>query len=410
MPLSFDANNGYSPSTAIIQGRRFESLGIYHFEEPVMVDDYAGYAQVAQALDVPVSAGEHEYTRWQFRDLIERAQVDIIQPDIVKCGGISEIRKIAALGEAHHKHMVPHQTQPTIGTAANLHFIASLRDANRPQEFTGVSERLNGLFKEPLELEGRPHHRADRSRAWGSSWTRPPSSARPRRLSLRRLSRRRSGGRIGAPEGAYRVEEDGGGHRVGPHALPVQVQPARQPRRRHFEAHDQAPALGVLDDAPGQRRVGFEGDQEAVGAGLEVVAVVQAEHAPGVRRVVRQAHGADAHPVDPHDHVRGELAQLRLRVVAQLQVQGVPPVQAVLRRAGPGLEAQAQMPAAPRRGRSRPAGRWRSPPSRRPGAPNLLPRGPMRGSSQLEPMKSPGTKRSISPAGRSSAWTSRREA
>ena len=125
-----------------------------------MVDDYAGYAQVARALDVPVSAGEHEYTRWQFRDLIERGQVDIIQPDIIKCGGISEIRKIAALGEAHHKHMVPHQTQPTIGTAANLHFIASLRDANRPQEFSGVNERLNSLFKEPLELQGRLPDRA----------------------------------------------------------------------------------------------------------------------------------------------------------------------------------------------------------------------------------------------------------
>ncbi len=153
VPLSFDANNGYSPATAIQQGRKFESLGIYHFEEPVMVDDYAGYAEVARALDVPVSAGEHEYTRWQFRDLIERAQVDIIQPDIVKCGGFTEIRRIAALGEAHHKHMVPHMTQPTIGTAANLHFIASLRDASRPQEFTGVSEQLNALFKAPLVLE-----------------------------------------------------------------------------------------------------------------------------------------------------------------------------------------------------------------------------------------------------------------
>jgi L-alanine-DL-glutamate epimerase-like enolase superfamily enzyme len=71
----------------------------------------------------------------------------------VKCGGISEIRKIGALGEAHHKHMVPHQTQPTIGTAANLHYIASLRDATRPQEFTGVNERLNALFKEPLQLK-----------------------------------------------------------------------------------------------------------------------------------------------------------------------------------------------------------------------------------------------------------------
>jgi L-alanine-DL-glutamate epimerase-like enolase superfamily enzyme len=148
--LSFDANNGYSESTAIAQGRRFETLGIYHFEEPVMVDDYASYARVADALDTPVSAGEHEYTRWQFRELIERGRVDIIQPDVVKCGGITEIRKIGVLGEAHHKHIVPHQTQPTIGTAANLHFVASLRDATRPQEFTGVNEQLNSVFKEPL--------------------------------------------------------------------------------------------------------------------------------------------------------------------------------------------------------------------------------------------------------------------
>ncbi len=67
--------------------------------------------------------------------------------------GISEIRKIVSPGEAHHKHMVPHQTQPTIGTAANLHFIASLRDANRPQEFTGVNERLNGSVPSLLELK-----------------------------------------------------------------------------------------------------------------------------------------------------------------------------------------------------------------------------------------------------------------
>ena len=153
IPLSFDANNGYSEATAIQQGRRFESLGIYHYEEPVMVDDYAAYARVADALDVPIAAGEHEYTRWQFRELIQRGRVDIIQPDVVKCGGFSEIRKIAALGEAHHKQMVPHMTMPSVGTAANIHFIASLRDAHRPQELTRVDQRLNALFKEPLVFE-----------------------------------------------------------------------------------------------------------------------------------------------------------------------------------------------------------------------------------------------------------------
>jgi D-arabinonate dehydratase/D-galactarolactone cycloisomerase len=94
-PLSFDVNNGYSVPVAIAQGRKMEALGLFHYEEPVTQHDYAGLAQVADALDVPVSAGEHEYTRWQFRDLIQQARVDIVQPDVVKCGGITEMKRIA---------------------------------------------------------------------------------------------------------------------------------------------------------------------------------------------------------------------------------------------------------------------------------------------------------------------------
>jgi L-alanine-DL-glutamate epimerase-like enolase superfamily enzyme len=153
IPLSFDANNGYSPSTAIRQGRRFEALGIYHYEEPVAQFDYAGIAQVADALDVPVAHGEHEYTRWQFRDLILQGRVDIIQPDVVKCAGISEMKRIAVLGETFGKHLVPHQTQPTVGTAASLHVVASLLNAGRPQEYTGQNRRLDDLFREPLLFE-----------------------------------------------------------------------------------------------------------------------------------------------------------------------------------------------------------------------------------------------------------------
>jgi L-alanine-DL-glutamate epimerase-like enolase superfamily enzyme len=153
IPLSFDPNNGYSVPTAIRQGRRFESLGLWHYEEPVAQYDYAGIGQVADALDVPVSAGEHEYTRWQFRDLIEQARVDILQPDVVKCAGITEMRKIAVLAETYNKEFVPHQTQPTIGTAANLHVIAALHGCERPQEYTGQRPELDELFVEPLEFK-----------------------------------------------------------------------------------------------------------------------------------------------------------------------------------------------------------------------------------------------------------------
>ncbi|MBN4064758.1 mandelate racemase/muconate lactonizing enzyme family protein [Dehalococcoides mccartyi] len=151
-PLSFDANNGYSVSTAILQGRKFEDMGIYHFEEPVSPTNYAGIREVADALDVPVSAGEHEYTRWQFRDLINVARPDLVQPDVVKCCGLTEGKRIAVLAETYDMSVVPHMTQPTIGNAASLALCATLPLSNRPQEHSGTRQELDDLFEDPWEL------------------------------------------------------------------------------------------------------------------------------------------------------------------------------------------------------------------------------------------------------------------
>lgn len=151
--VSFDANNGYSVPTAIRQGRKFEEMGIYHYEEPVAQFDYAGLAEVADALDVPIAAGEHEYTRWQFRDLILEGKIDIIQPDVVKCAGVSECWKIAMLGSTFNKMFVPHQTQPTIGATANIHICAAIPNADRPQEYGGAKPELDEIFVEAPVVE-----------------------------------------------------------------------------------------------------------------------------------------------------------------------------------------------------------------------------------------------------------------
>ena len=154
VPLSFDANNGYSVSTAIIQGKRFEELGIAHFEEPVPQYDYLGLRQVADALDVPVSSGEQEHTRWQFRDLILNAGPDILQPDIVMAGGISEVRRIYTLAEAFNKPVMPHCPSAGLACAASLHLYATLTNAVRPHEFSwelaGTREEVASLLEEPL--------------------------------------------------------------------------------------------------------------------------------------------------------------------------------------------------------------------------------------------------------------------
>ena len=126
-----------------------------HYEEPVAQTNYRGMAEVAEAVDIPVAAGEHEYTRWQFRDLIEQGHPDILQPDLVKCAGITEAIKIAALASTYHKVLVPHQTQPTIGQAATLHFTSVFVAGDTAQEIdhNGMKSNLYRLFKNRLELK-----------------------------------------------------------------------------------------------------------------------------------------------------------------------------------------------------------------------------------------------------------------
>lgn len=150
VPLSFDANNGYSVSTAIRQGRAFQELGIAHFEEPLPQYDYQGLRQVADALDVPISSGEQEHTRWQFRDLIQLGNPDILQPDIVMAGGISEVRRIFDLAVTFNKPIMPHCPSAGISSAASLHLYSTYVNATRPHEYQVWDPAVLDLYREPI--------------------------------------------------------------------------------------------------------------------------------------------------------------------------------------------------------------------------------------------------------------------
>jgi len=156
VPLSFDANNGYTVSTAIRQGRAFEDLGITHFEEPLPQYDYLGLRQVADALDVPVSSGEQEHTRWQFRDLIQIGNPDILQPDIVMAGGITESRRIYDLAATFNKPTMPHCPSAGISSAASLHLYSTYVNATRPHEYQVWQPEALELYKQAiLPVDGR---------------------------------------------------------------------------------------------------------------------------------------------------------------------------------------------------------------------------------------------------------------
>jgi L-alanine-DL-glutamate epimerase-like enolase superfamily enzyme len=147
-PLAFDANNGYSVGGAIRVGRVLEELGYWWFEEPVQHYHVAAMGEVARRLDITVSAGEQTYTLSGVADLIA-AGVRMVQPDIVKMGGITGLMRCVALAHAHGVELVPHQTQPTVGHMASLHLAASQLHATKPCELNDPSPRQHSVFENP---------------------------------------------------------------------------------------------------------------------------------------------------------------------------------------------------------------------------------------------------------------------
>ncbi|MEM8557275.1 MAG: mandelate racemase/muconate lactonizing enzyme family protein [Bacteroidota bacterium] len=145
--LYVDANNGYTPGRAILAARRLrEDYGAEVFEEPVAAYHYPSLGRVSDATDLLIACGEHEYTLWQFRDLILQGRVDLLNPDVSKLGGLTEAKKVAALAEAFDLPISVHNARPTLLTAAHAHFVASCRTAYRTQEHPG-NERLQSLWQ-----------------------------------------------------------------------------------------------------------------------------------------------------------------------------------------------------------------------------------------------------------------------
>jgi L-alanine-DL-glutamate epimerase-like enolase superfamily enzyme len=154
--LFVDFNNGYTPGRAIALGKKlYEHFNIAILEEPVSYHNYHDLAQVVEAMDVPVAAGEHEFNRWQMRELITEGMVDILNTDIIKAGGITENRRIAALAAAFDRPIMAHNTRPTLASAATLHFMSTLHNAGRWLESSGPRPEM-GLaqyFHNHLEFD-----------------------------------------------------------------------------------------------------------------------------------------------------------------------------------------------------------------------------------------------------------------
>lgn len=122
---------------------RLASSRLMFIEEPLNPDDMAGYAQLcALVRSTKIASGEHEYTRYGFENLIARKAAHILQPDITWSGGLTELRKIAALASAHQLPLIPHRG----GSVYGLHFILATAHCSLAESF-GVGEPGNEIMQ-----------------------------------------------------------------------------------------------------------------------------------------------------------------------------------------------------------------------------------------------------------------------
>jgi len=124
--LMIDTNHAYGRAEALRLGRALADFDLRWYEEPVAPEDLQGYVELRQKLPMPIAGGENEHTLFGFRDLLAAGCVDVAQPDIGSCGGITAGRHIATLAQAHGVQVNPHVWGSAIAQAASLQFIAAL--------------------------------------------------------------------------------------------------------------------------------------------------------------------------------------------------------------------------------------------------------------------------------------------
>ena len=124
--LMIDSNHAYNFNEAVELSTKLEPYDISWFEEPISPEFYEQYSELRMKSKIPIAGGECEYLRFGFNELIKNKSVDIIQPDICACGGLTEAKRISALATTNGINIVPHTWGSSIGLHVALHFISNL--------------------------------------------------------------------------------------------------------------------------------------------------------------------------------------------------------------------------------------------------------------------------------------------
>ena len=133
-------------------GHFLAKQGVFWFEEPFEPEAIDDYAALRGTIGVPLAAGENEFGLQGFRELLRAKAVDIVQPDACRCGGISEVRKVAELARTFGARVAPHTWSDAVAVTANAHVVAAIDNGITVEVDQTGNPFIEELLVEPLRI------------------------------------------------------------------------------------------------------------------------------------------------------------------------------------------------------------------------------------------------------------------
>ena len=153
--LCIEIHRRLTPSEAIVLARGIEQYHPFFYEDPILPDSFDAMALVAQNIHIPIATGERLHTIYEFQALLARGAVQYVRPDVCLAGGLTQSKKIAALAEAHHVGVVPHNPLSPVSTAACLQLAACIPNFTIQEYPKGELEPpKSDIVKTTLKVEG----------------------------------------------------------------------------------------------------------------------------------------------------------------------------------------------------------------------------------------------------------------
>lgn len=148
--IMIDAGQVWNTKTALRMATMYEDYGISWLEEPVAPDNLTGYRELSRRSSLTIAGGEQESSYGAFERLIDEGELDLIQPDLARCGGLTAGRRLAWLAHTRHRRVVPHAFKSGVLVAASTHFAAAIPNGGLIEHTVSTSPIARDLVRRQI--------------------------------------------------------------------------------------------------------------------------------------------------------------------------------------------------------------------------------------------------------------------